>query len=164
MISLIAAVSKNNVIGNKNEIPWYLPADLKHFASVTKSHSVIMGRKTYESILARLGKPLPERKNIVITRQENFNAPDCVVVNSLEEALRNIDSTEEVFIIGGEEIYRQAISLSDKLYLTEVDFVSEGNVFFPEWNKEEWRLIKSESHLPDEKNKHPYTFQEYERV
>src|SRR3990167_8244481 len=143
MLALIVATSENNVIGHLNKIPWYMPRDLKHFASVTKNHTVIMGRNTYESILARLGKPLPERKNIIVTRQGNFKAPYCVVVHSLEEALEKVAQNEEVFVIGGSQMYAEALPKTDRIYRTRIHTKLEGDAFFPELNPKEWKLVES---------------------
>jgi dihydrofolate reductase len=165
MISLIAAVAKNNVIGNQGEIPWYLPADLKHFASVTKGHTVIMGRKTYESIIARIGKPLPDRKNIIITSNHSYQAPGCEIYSSIEEILEKIKNTpEEIFIIGGEKVYKDFLPYADKLYITEVHAEISGNAFFPEFDKNKWQEVKHESHSKDEKNQFDYTFTELVQV
>lgn len=161
IISAIVATAKNNVIGKNNDIPWYLPADLKYFKRTTINHHIIMGRKSYQSI----GKPLPKRTNIIVTRDPFFIASGCVVTHSLEEAINMAkeNGEEEVFIIGGGEIYRQSLEYIDKLYLTEVDLEVEGTVYFPEINEEEWKEISREEHEPDEKNEHPYTFRVLER-
>ena len=155
-ISAIVATAKNNVIGKGNNIPWYLPADLKYFKRTTLGHHVIMGRKSYQSI----GRPLPKRTNVIVTRDPFFIASGCVVMHSLEEALAfaKNNGEEEAFIIGGGEIYRQAMPLLEKLYLTEVDLEVDGTVFFPKIKEEEWTEISSEKHPPDEKNEHNYIF------
>lgn len=160
MISIIVAVAKNKVIGKNNEIPWYLPEDLKNFAKITTGHTVVMGRKTYESIIKRIGKPLPNRNNIILTSQKDFQAPDCVVKNSISEILEIIPKDEEVFIIGGAKVYKDFLPLADKLYITEVDFDSDGDIFFPQYNKEEWKIISSEYHEHNEKNPYNFTFLE----
>jgi dihydrofolate reductase len=159
MISIIVAVAKNRVIGNKGELPWNLSADLKRFAQITKGHTVIMGRKTYESIVRRLGHALPGRRNIIITGQTGYSAPGCEVLRSPEEAIRQFsNSDEEVFVIGGGEIYRQFLPLADKLYLTEVSVSPEGDAWFPLCPKEEWGLESSEEHQADDRNSHDYAF------
>src|SRR3990167_8007223 len=112
--SLIAAISKNNVIGKKNKLPWHLPADLQHFKKMTMGKPIIMGRKTFESI----GRPLPQRDNIVVTRQTNFKATGCIVAHSLDEALARLKEREEVFIIGGAELYKEGLFIAENLYLT----------------------------------------------
>lgn len=156
IISAIVAVSANNVIGHNNQIPWYLPADLKYFKKTTQGHHIIMGRKSFESI----GRPLPNRTNIVITRAPYYVASGCLVVHSIEEALEVAanNGEEEVFIIGGGEIYRQSWPYLDRIYLTSVETDVEGQVFFPEINADEWEEISAEPHLADEKNPFDYTF------
>ena len=160
ILSLIVAVSKNNVIGADNGLLWQMPADLKHFKAVTIGYTIIMGRKTYESI----GRPLPERKNIVVTRQEDFKAEGCEVVNSLQDAVDLCLREQEVFIVGGGEIYKQAIHAADKIYLTRIYGMFEGDTVFPEINFSEWRLTKYLKHHSDAKNPFDYSFSEYERL
>jgi len=161
-VSAIVAVAKNLVIGHHNQIPWYLPADLKYFKKTTTGHHVIMGRKSFESI----GKPLPNRTNVVITRDPFFVATGCTVVHSLEEALElaSANGETEAFIIGGGEIYRQSWPFLDRIYITEVDTAPEGNVFFPKIEKEEWQELSSEAHPADEKNEFGYMFKVLERA
>jgi dihydrofolate reductase len=157
IISAIVATDKNRVIGKGNDIPWYLPADLKYFKRRTLNHHIIMGRKSFQSI----GRPLPKRTNIIITRNPFFIASNCLIVNTLEEALQiaRDNGEEEAFIIGGGEIYRLSMPMLDRIYLTEVDTeVESGEVFFPKLLPEEWKVMSSESHLADEKNEHNYTF------
>lgn len=164
MISIIVAVSENNVIGNKGEIPWRLSDDLKRFAALTKNHTVIMGRKTFESIKARLGKPLPDRLNVVVTRQKDYLAAGCKVFPSLEEALKKFArGKEEVFVIGGAEIYKEALPLTARIYKTIVHAKIQGDAFFPELNGGEWKMVKSEFHPKDNKNDHDVTYTIYER-
>lgn len=159
MISIIVVVAKNSVIGKKGSgLLWHLPADLRHFKELTMSHSIVMGRKTHESI----GRALPGRKNIVITRQEDYSAPGCVVAGSLKEALAKAEG-DEVFIIGGGEIYEQALSLADKLYVTRIDENFDGDVFFPEIDEKVWELIERKEGTVDEKNKYPHAFLTYRR-
>ena len=160
-ISAIVAVAKNNVIGKDNDIPWYLPADLKYFKKTTLNHHIIMGRNCYESI----GKPLPKRTNVVLTRNPFFIISNCYVTNSIVEALEiaNNNGEEEAFIIGGAQIYEQSMDTWDKLYLTEVDLEVEGDVIFPEINFDEWELISEEAHQADEKNEYDYTFKVFQR-
>ncbi len=165
IVSQIVAVDKNWCIGKGNEIPWYLPADLKYFKQVTTSHHVIMGRKCFESIPEKF-RPLPNRTNIVITRQKNYEAKNSIVVHSLEEALTiaQLNDETETFIIGGGEIYSLGMEIAEKLYLTRVDtMVENGEIFFPVINKENWKLVSSEEHKKDEKNKYDYTFEVWER-
>lgn len=155
MINIIVACAHHNVIGKSNDLPWYLPADLRRFKEITTDHTVIMGRKTYQSILDRLGKPLPNRRNIVITRDKNFKANGATVVHSIEEALSEAGK-DDTFIIGGAEIYNQSLHLADRIYLTEVYAEIEGDTYFPQIDPDTWREVARESHEPDEKNKHPF--------
>ena len=159
ILSLIVAVSKNNVIGVDNRLLWHMPADLKHFKTTTMGSPVIMGRKTYESI----GKPLPGRTNIVVTRNEDFEADGCTVANTLQEAVDLCEKEKEVFIIGGGEVYKQAIHTADRIYITRIDHLFEGDTHFPEINFSEWKLVKYEKHHADEKNQYEYSFAQYER-
>lgn len=162
IVSAIVAAAKNNVIGKDNEIPWYLPADLAYFKKTTLNHHVIMGRKCYDSV----GRPLPKRVNIVVTRNPFFKADGVIVAHSVEEALGvAFDGGEtEVFILGGGHIYRESMELWDKLYLTEVDLEPEGDVFFPEIDASEWTETWREAHDADAKNEHAYVFRILERV
>ncbi len=163
MISIIVATAKNGVIGKNGEIPWYLPDDLKHFAKITRGHTVIMGRKTYESIIKRLGHPLPDRKNIVITSQADYKAPDCFVISSVAEVVKTLPTEEEVFIIGGGKIYEEFLPITDKLYITEVLAEVEGDIIFPTYKIEDWKQISSEHHEKDEKNPFEFNFLELVR-
>ncbi len=160
-ISAIVATAKNNVIGQDNNIPWYLPADLKYFKKTTLGHHIIMGRKSFVSI----GRPLPKRTNIVITRDPFFMASGCIVSHSLNEALKlaKENGEEEVFIIGGGQIYEMCLPLLNKIYLTKVDVEVMGDIHFPEIKSDEWEEVSNEPHLPDEKNEHAYTFLVLER-
>jgi dihydrofolate reductase len=162
IVSAIVAVAKNGVIGLHNEIPWYLPADLAYFKKRTTGHHILMGRNSFRSI----GRPLPNRTNVVITRDPYFTANGVLVAHSVEEALgMAFDNGEtEVFIIGGGEIYRQSLELCDRLYLTEVEFEPEGDVFFPDIDPAEWREVWREEHSADAKNEWAYTFRLLERV
>lgn len=159
-ISLVVAISKNNGIGKNNQLLWHLPNDLKFFKRTTSGHTVIMGRKTYESI----GKALPNRRNIVITRQLDFHPENVEVVNSLEQALQACQSNEEVFIIGGAEIYKQTLPLADRLYLTKVNVELEADAFFPTIQLDEWNIVEHESHIADEKHAYDYEFFILERI
>jgi len=156
MIRIIVAISKNRVIGNDNSLIWNIPEDLKHFKKLTINNTIVMGRKTYESI----GRPLPNRRNIVISRQPDYYLDDCEVVSSLEEAL--LLCANDCFIIGGGEIYKQTISIADKIYLTLIDEFFEGDTYFPEIG-DEWTEVIREDKYPDEKNIYKYSFIEYER-
>jgi|SRR3989344_847023 len=162
MISIIAAMGKNRVIGKDGKIPWKLPGDFARFKKITSGHPVIMGRKTFESI----GKPLPNRKNIVITRQKGFAAPGCEVAPSVEEGILRAASfpgAEEIFIIGGGEIYKQAMDVASRIYLTliEEDFV--GDAHFPEIDESKWKLTQRESGTLDAENIHRHSFLVFDR-
>ena len=158
MISLIVAVAENGVIGDRNALLWHISEDLRHFKAVTTGHPVVMGRKTWES----LGRPLPNRTNVVITRQ-NIEIPGCTVVHSLEEAVALFPADEEVFVIGGAQIYGEALPAADRFYLTRVHRAYEGDTRFPEWDAAEWRLVGSESFPCGERYEYPFTFETYER-
>jgi dihydrofolate reductase len=155
-ISIIAAVADNNVIGNDNSLIWRLPADLKRFKQLTMGHAIIMGRKTYQSI----GKPLPGRQNIVISRS-NQSIEGCALVHSLEEALNICQNDPEVFIIGGGQIYQQSIAIANKLYITHLHQKFDGDTFFPEIKQQIWRVESESDFLPDEKNAYSYSFVNY---
>ncbi|MBN1586121.1 MAG: dihydrofolate reductase [Candidatus Omnitrophica bacterium] len=159
-VSLIAAASRNNIIGSKNKLPWKLSADLKHFKSLTLNNAVIMGRKTYESI----GHLLPQRTNIVITRQQGFNAPCCAVVHSMKQALAICTDEEEVFVIGGAQIYEAALPYANRIYLTRIhkDFSGDTELF--EISEKTWTEIQREEHEADDKNPHAYSFVVLERT
>ena len=162
-ISCIVAIDQKSAIGAKGLIPWHLPADLKYFRKTTTPHHVIMGRQTYESI----GKPLPHRINIVITRDPYYLSTGCLIAHSIAEAFSiAADHGEtEVFIIGGAQIYQESQGLWDRIYLTRIDLkVDEADAYFPVMNKEEWNLISSESHKSDDKNKWDYVFDVYDRA
>lgn len=156
-ISIIVAVSENNVIGKDNKLPWHLPADLKHFKNLTMGHHIIMGRKTYESI----GKPLPGRTTVIITRNREYQAEGCIVVNSLQEAIeaakKNNDA--EAFIIGGAEIINQSESVADKIYLTKIHEQFEGDVFL-HLNEGLWEETERMDFNPDGVNNYGYSFME----
>jgi len=156
-ISIIAAVAKNRAIGINNKLLWHLPDDMKHFKDTTLGYPIIMGRKTYESI----GHSLPGRKNIIVTKKKNYQAKDCIVVHSFEDSLKCSDSTKEVFVIGGGEIYKQALSYANKLYLTIVDDKPKADTFFPKINKSKWSLVESEFHNKDKRHKYSFTYKVY---
>lgn len=164
-ISIIVAVAKNNVIGKDNTLIWHLPADMKFFKEKTTGHCIITGRKNYESIPEKF-RPLPNRTNIVITRQENYSAPGAIVVNSIEKAIVEAKKTgdEEVFIIGGAEIYKQSMNLTDKIYLTQIHETFEGDAFFPELTNDNWKETSKIKGFTDEKNKYEHDFLIYEKI
>jgi dihydrofolate reductase len=156
IVSLIVAVDERRGIGIDGHLAWHLSTDLKRFKSITMGHHLIMGRKTYDSI----GRPLPGRTMIVVTRNPEFRAEGCLVANSLDEALdiARQGGENEVFIIGGGEIFAQALGVADRLYLTQVHSTTKADVFFPEFDAEEWIELQSEEHGADVKNDHPTTF------
>jgi dihydrofolate reductase len=164
-ISIIAALNENFVIGKNNDLPWHLPDDMKYFMQTTKGHPVIMGRKNYDSIPEKF-RPLPNRTNIVVTRQKNFIAPDCIVTNSLDEALDKASATgtDEIFIIGGAEIYREGMDKANKLYLTEIMGALEGDTFFPSYNRNQWKEVSRIHHLIDERHRFAFDFVVYEKI
>ena len=160
-ISIISAVSENDVIGKDNDLPWYLPADLQHFKRLTTGHTIIMGRKTFESV----GKPLPNRTNIVISRQADYVANGCILAPSLENAIEKTPQQEnEVFICGGEAIYKLGLELADRLYITRIHQRFEGDTFFPIINSQIWKESKREDHDRDGKNNCAYSFITYKRI
>lgn len=161
-ISAIVAVAKNGVIGKDNQIPWYIPADLKYFMRTTTGHHMLMGRKCFES----LGKPLKNRPHLVVTRNPYYLANGAIIFNSISEALEFAKSRgeEECFVIGGGVIYDITSHLWDKLYLTEIDLEPEGDVYFPEIAMDQWKLDWEEHHEPDAKNPAAYTFKRYSRI
>ncbi|MDG1812589.1 MAG: dihydrofolate reductase [Porticoccaceae bacterium] len=157
-LCLIVAVSRNGVIGLNNQLPWHLPEDLKYFKSVTMGKPIVMGRKTYDSI----GRPLPGRTNIVITRDASWSAPGVEVAQTLEAALElgatacDTAGAEEIMVIGGEQIYRMTLDAADRLYLTQVDAEVEGDAFFPEIDPKIWNQVSVQ--VPEKTDTHPYTF------
>jgi dihydrofolate reductase len=162
-LSIIAALSSNNVIGRNNEIPWRQSTDLKRLKALTMGHHLIMGRKTFESV----GRALPGRTTVVITRRTDYAAEDVIVVNTLEDAIQVAREArdEEAFIAGGAEIYEQAMHRADRMYLTRVHAEIEGDAFFPEFDDvSEWHLTDAEHCEPDEKNEYPYSFLTYDRA
>ena len=162
MISLIAAVADNNVIGRDNRLPWHLPADLKFFKNTTTGHHVLMGRKTFDEIK----KPLPGRINVIITRQADFSPDGVAIARSIDEAIGKAEAAgdPEIFIIGGAEIFRQVLHRADRMYITRVHTEAEGDTFFPEFDDvNEWKLVDAEHYEADERNAYPYSFLTYER-
>ena len=153
-ISAICAMSENRVIGHHNKLPWHLPADLRHFKKITMGKPILLGRKTYESI----GRPLPERCNVVITRDVDYKAPGCIVVNSIEHALKAVDYSDEVFVIGGALLYHQTLAMTQRLYLTIIHQEFEGDAYFPAVNPDEWSEIERTSYQPDAANPYAYSF------
>ena len=158
MIAIFVAVAENGVIGGDNRLLWHISEDLKHFKAVTTGHPVVMGRKTYES----LGRPLPGRRNVVVTRQ-NISIEGCDVVHSLDEALALFRPEEKVFVIGGAQIYAQALPLCDEFYLTRVFHAYQGDTCFPRWDEREWEIIDSESFASGKEFPYPFAFEHYRR-
>jgi dihydrofolate reductase len=160
-ISLVVAMAANGVIGRDNGLPWHLPADLQHFKRITMGKPILMGRKTWESI----GRPLPGRTSIVITRDTGYVAPGCIVVHSIDAALQAAaDHADEAMVIGGAEFYRQVLPRADTLYLTRVHADFEGDTFFPEPDASEWREVERRDCEPDEKNPYRYSFIRLDRI
>lgn len=161
MISLLVAMDKNNVIGKDNTLPWHLPADLAYFKKVTMGHPIVMGRKTFDSI----GRALPGRENIVITRDVNYHAEGITVIHSIDEILSMRDKTEnEIFVIGGAEIFNAILPYSDRLYITEIEAEFEGDTYFPTFDRSAWKLISEEKGPKNEKNPYDYSFLVYEKI
>lgn len=157
MISCIVAKAANGVIGSRNAIPWYVPADLKHFKEITTGKTVVMGRKTFQSIIDRNGKPLPSRQNVVVTRDMTFSYPGVTVIHDIND----ITSLGDCFIIGGAELWRQTFDMLERLYVTEINAEIEGDVHFPVIDKMQWHEVSRESHKTDAKNPYDYDFVTY---
>jgi len=158
-VTLIAAMSKNRVIGRDNGLIWHMPKDLKRFKKLTSGHHVIMGRKTFES----MNKPLPNRINIVITRQSDYHAPGCLVVSTMEEALSKAEGDAKPYVIGGGEIYKMSLPYARRIELTLVQENFDGDTYFPEWDESQWELIEQEEHKPDENNPYPFQYLTYQK-
>ena len=161
IVSIIAAVADNGVIGLRGGLPWHLPADLKRFKKLTTGHHMVMGRRTWDSIGRR---PLPGRPTVVVSRDPSFVAEGAQVARSVDEALELAAGADEVFIAGGEAVYREALPVADRVYLTRVHGRFDGDTFFPEFDEGGWRVVVEERREADEKNPHAHTFRVYERV
>ena len=160
MLSLIAAVGSNNVLGRGNDLIWHLPNDFKFFKDTTKGHPVIMGRKTYDS----MGKPLPNRTNIIVTRQKGLSIEGCLIFNTLKEAIDKANALDDnPFIIGGAEIYKMAMPFVDRMLLTHVEFEEDGDAYFPEFNTNNWHEELIAEQAVDEKHQYPYRIKSYTR-
>lgn len=157
MIIAIAAIGLNNELGKDNQLIWHLPNDFKRFKTLTTGHYIIMGRKTFESF----PKPLPNRTHVIITRQKNYTAENCIVVDSLKKAIAICPKDEDVYVIGGGEIYKQSIEHIDKLEITRVYHSFEADTFFPEIDTAKWELVSEEFHPKDEKHAYDFCFQTY---
>lgn len=162
MISLIVAMDRNKVIGVNNQLPWHLPEDLKYFKKITTGHPIVMGRKTRDSI----GRNLPNRENMIITRNPDYVCEGCTIFRSINEFYNwtNAHSDEEIFIIGGAELFAETISQTNRLYITRIEHEFEGDTFFPELNWSEWKLVKEQPGVVDENNVYPHVFYVYERA
>ncbi|MFP5115009.1 dihydrofolate reductase [Bacillaceae bacterium C204] len=160
MISFIVAMDKNRVIGKDNQLPWRLPEDLKFFKRVTMGHPIAMGRKTHESI----GRVLPGRENIVITRQADYQSEDCTVFSSVEEFVRfSQKQNDEIFVIGGAEIFKETFTNADRLYITLIHDEFAGDTFFPDFDPSDWELVSNEKGIKDDKNPYDYEFRIYDK-
>lgn len=159
IISIIVAMADNMIIGDKNSLPWNLPADMEYFRKTTLGKPIIMGAKTFESI----GKALPNRKNIILSYDKNYKAEGCSVVTSIEQALEEVGEDEEVMIAGGASVYKQFLPLADRLYLTFIHHDFKGDTYFPEFDINQWKEIKRIDNKPDIKNIYPYSFVVLER-
>lgn len=159
-LAIIVATDEQGLIGRDNDLPWKLSADLQYFRQITMGKPLIMGRTTHESI----GRALPGRKNIVVTKNLSYQAEGCCVVNSLDEAMKACEDTDEVMVMGGASLYEQLLPMADKLYLTLVHASLEGDTWFPEWQKLNWQEVSRDDHPSDDKNDYPYSFVVFERV
>jgi dihydrofolate reductase len=159
VLSMIVAMANNNIIGRNNDMPWHLPADLAYFKKITLGKPIIMGRKTFESI----GRPLPGRRNIVISRDDHYQAAGIDVVNSVEQALALVDGNDEIMVIGGGAIYRHCLAKAERLYVTHIDANIEGDTQFPDFYDGTWLKVNSERRLSDDKNIYSLDFCVYER-
>ncbi|MCF8232621.1 MAG: dihydrofolate reductase [Bacteroidales bacterium] len=157
--SIIAAMDRNRVLGQNNDIPWHIPHDLKRFKQITSGHTVIMGRKTFES----LPGPLPKRRNIVITSREDYSPPGVEVVKSIEDSIKIADKKQENFVAGGANIYEQFLPFADKLYLTFIDAAYEGDTYFPVIDLSQWYLMEEEHHVTDDDKQIPFRYKTYQR-
>lgn len=153
-LSIIVAMDDNQLIGQDNALPWHLPADLGYFKRTTIGKTVLMGRKTYESI----GRPLPSRRNVIVSRNADFRAEGCEVVSSIDQALELARHDDEVMVMGGASFYEQMLPSVDRLYITQIEGTYEGDAYFPVFNRADFSESFRESHQPDEKNKHTYHF------
>lgn len=160
ILTIIAAAAENNALGKDNDLVWHLPDDFKRFKTLTSGHYIVMGRKTFESF----PKPLPNRTHVIITRQKDYIVPEgCIVVDTIEKAINSCPENEEVFIIGGGEIYKQSINIANKIELTRVHTEVEADTFFPEIDENNWKLIEEEYHPKDEKHQFNFTYLTYIR-
>jgi dihydrofolate reductase len=159
-VTLIAAMAQNRVIGKDNSLIWHFPDDLKHFKKLTSGHHIIMGRKTFESV----GRPLPNRTNIIITRQKDYHAEGCLVADSLDAALALVENDEQPFIVGGAEIYKLALEKANTIELTLIKADYEGDTYFPEFDTSVWKLARGEKKEADDKHAHPFEYLTYKKI
>ncbi len=159
-ISLIVAASENGIIGRDGDMPWHLSADLKRFKRLTMNHHMIMGRKTYQAI----GRLLPGRTTIIVTRQQDLQVDGALIANSLTQAFEIAKNDDQIFVVGGGEIYRQALPYADKIFLTRVHTTLDGDTSFPKIDWQAWQLVHSETHASDDRNDFPVTFEDYQRL
>jgi dihydrofolate reductase len=160
MISLLVAMDRNRVIGKNNQLPWHLPADLAYFKKLTMGHTIVMGRKTFESI----GRVLPGRENVIVTRNPSFTKENCIIIHSIEKIKKlAAEKNDEIFIIGGAEIFKETLPFADRLYITKIEAEFPGDTFFPPFDESQWQLISCEKGPKDEKNPYDYYFLVYER-
>ena len=160
IVALLVAMSDDGIIGRDNALPWHLPRDLQWFKRLTTGHPIIMGRTTYQSI----GRPLPNRRNIVLSRDPEFQPEGVEVTATLKAALELVEDDPEVFVVGGAAIYGLALPRAQRMYLTRVHARVDGDVLFPEWRPDEWRLVWEEAHEPDGEHAYPFTFQQLDRI
>ncbi|TXC93196.1 dihydrofolate reductase [Metabacillus litoralis] len=161
MISLIVAMDENRLIGKDNQLPWHIPQDLAYFKRMTMNHKIVMGRKTYESI----GRPLPGRENIILTRNRSYKMDACKVLHSIEELLELSKNTDEnIFVIGGAEIFKEILPYSDRLYMTHIHHNFEGDTFFPQLKDTDWETVSVESGIKDMKNPYEFDFVVYQKI
>ena len=159
-ITFIVAMDKKQGIGYRNQMPWHLPADLQHFKKLTMGKPILMGRKTHASI----GRPLPGRTNVVITRDKAYKAPGCQIFTSLDSALDSFKAQAEIMVIGGATLFAQLLSQAERMYITRIEGLFLADVYFPQWDAAAWRITAQEKHHADEKNPYDYTFFTYERL
>lgn len=153
-LSIIVAMDNKQLIGGNNALPWHLPADLAYFKKTTMGKTVLMGRKTYDSI----GKPLPGRDNVIVSTDADFKAQGCAVMPNIQRALQHLKDEKEVMVMGGASLYRQMLPMIDRFYITQIEGEFAGDAYFPEFDRNAFKEVFSESHQPDEKNQHPYRF------
>jgi len=159
-LALVVAMARNGVIGRDGSLPWHLPADLKRFRAITMGKPIVMGRRTHESI----GRPLPGRRNIVLSRLADYQAQGCEVFPTLNAALAALEDCAEVMIVGGAALYAEALPHASTLYVTDVDAAPQGDVYFPEFDRDDWQEIEREQHAADPLNEHPYCFRRLQRL